>query len=296
MKVVVTGATGFLGEPCLELLSERGHEVLAVSRQVAPASLKPGVRWCRADLGALETYRGALAEFQPEAALHLAWEGIPDFSLQKCLSNLQSGVVFGNAALEAGCRHLVVAGSCWEYGRVSGLVTEDTTPVSPGIFGASKNAQHSLLRALFEGAGASVAWSRIFFVFGPAQRAASLVPVICRSILAGEPPALRTPAAMNDFLYVDDAASALVRLLETKAAGVFNIGSGVGTRADEVAGLLLRIAGRENVFGGSKEGDNSGAGFYGDLSRIRELGWTPSVSLEEGLRRTLAGISRGAGL
>jgi nucleoside-diphosphate-sugar epimerase len=295
MKVVLTGATGFVGKPCLELLLQRGHEVLVISRQDQSSIAKRGVHWCRGDLGVPETYGGALAKFQPEAALHLAWEGIPDFSLQKCMANLHAGVVFGNAALEAGCRHLVVAGSCWEYGKVAGMVVEDAPAASPGIFGASKNAQHSVLRALFEGAGASVAWSRIFFVFGPAQRAASLVPVICRSIAAGESPSLRTPAAVSDFLYVDDAAAALVTLLETNVSGVFNVGSGTGTRADEVAGLLLRIAGKEDVFAARRSADGPGSGFYADLSRMRALGWSPRVGLEEGLRRTLDGITHGAG-
>jgi UDP-glucose 4-epimerase len=291
MKVVLTGATGFVGKPCLELLSQRGHEVLVISRQDRPLALGNGVQWCRGELGAPEAYSGVLAKFQPEAALHLAWDGIPDFSLQKCMANLHAGVAFGNAALEAGCRHLVVAGSCWEYGKVDGMVSEDTPAELPGIFGASKNAQHLMLRALFEGAGASVAWSRIFFVFGPRQRAASLVPVICRSIAAGEPPVLRTPASASDFLYVDDAAAALLTLLETKASGVFNVGSGTATRADEVAGLLLRIAGMEDVFAERRAANGPGAGFYADLSRMRALGWSPRVELREGLRRTLEGIT-----
>jgi nucleoside-diphosphate-sugar epimerase len=176
------------------------------------------------------------------------------------------------------------------------MVSEDAPAAGPGVFGGSKNAQHSVLRALFEGAGASVAWSRIFFAFGPAQRPASLVPVICRSIAAGETPALRTPAAASDFLYVEDAAAALVMLLETKAAGVFNVGSGTLTRADEVAGLLLRIAGKEDLFAAQRAEDGPGArsGFYADLSRMRALGWSPRVGLEEGLRRTFEGIVSGA--
>jgi nucleoside-diphosphate-sugar epimerase len=179
--------------------------------------MKNGVRWCRGDVGAPEAYRGTLAEFQPEAALHLAWEGIPDFSLQKCMANLHSGVLFGNAVLEAGCRHLVVAGSCWEDGKVDGMVSED-------------------------------------------------------------------------------APAALVMLLETTAAGVFNVGSGTLTRPDEVAGLLLRIAGKEDLFAAQRAEDGPGArsGFYADVSRMRALGWSPRVGLEEGLRRTFEGIASGA--
>ncbi len=263
---------------------------MVVSRQKLPAELAGKVQWCEGDLGFPETFRPALAHFQPGAALHLAWEGIPDFSLEKCLGNLHSGVVFGRAALEAGCKHMVVAGSCWEYGRVLGLVSESAAPSSPGVFGASKNAQHSILRALFEAGGATLSWSRIFFVYGPGQRPGALVPGVCRSLLAGESPALRTPSAVNDFLYVEDAAAALVQLLEMKADGVFNVGSGVGSRADTVAGLLLGIAGRPGGLGSSSDLET---GFYGDVAALRALGWAPQVTLEEGLQRTFDAIKGG---
>jgi UDP-glucose 4-epimerase len=114
MKVVLTGASGFLGNACLKLLFERGHTVLALSRRPEKQDQRPGVSWVCADLNDPASYRPALVEFQPEAVLHLAWEGIPDFSLQNSLRNLENGALFAGFAIEQGCRHLVVSGSCWE--------------------------------------------------------------------------------------------------------------------------------------------------------------------------------------
>ena len=81
MRVLLTGATGFLGRAALKALTNRGHEVLALSRQPAPMHLPAQVRWLKSDLNQPDSYRTAVTEFSPQSALHLAWEGIPDFGL-----------------------------------------------------------------------------------------------------------------------------------------------------------------------------------------------------------------------
>ena len=284
MKVALTGASGFLGAPCLKILSEKGHKVLALSRSLEKQKLLPGVVWFCADLNVPESYRGAVSGFQPEAVLHLAWEGIPDFSLQNSLRNLESGALFAGFALEQGCRHLVVSGSCWEYGGGRGALRETMPPIQPGVFGAAKNAQHLVIRSLLEAAGTSMAWARVFFPYGAGQKPASLVPTICRALLAGETPRLRTPEARSDFLFLEDAAAALVLLLESGADGVFNVGSGESTSAGVVADTLLRAAGLPPVFASAAPDLENG--FFADTAAIRALGWRTLVSLDEGLSRT----------
>jgi nucleoside-diphosphate-sugar epimerase len=287
MKLVLTGASGFLGAPCLKRLLERGHHVLTLSRrpkQRDPKTGSGGVEWLYADLNDPSSYRDALAAFQPEAALHLAWEGIPDFSLQNSLRNLQNGALFAATALELGCRHLVTSGSCWEYGKLRGPVRETDHPLEPGIFGASKNSQRLILRSLAQQTGASMAWARVFYPYGPGQRAASLVPGICRALRAQKTPVLRTPAAASDFLYYEDVVSALVLLLECRADGVFNVGSGTATTAGHIADTLLCLAGCPPRFADSAL--HPEPFFFADTSAIRSVGWEPAVDLREGLRRT----------
>jgi len=293
MRVLLTGASGFLGRAALEALTNRRHEVLALSRQPAPVNLPAQVRWHKSDLNQPDSYRKAVAEYSPQSALHLAWEGIPDFGLPTCLRNLTSGAVLGEILFRAGCRHLAVSGSCWEYGKVSGRIAEGCQPVAPGIFAASKTSQRMLLESLATAAGATLAWGRVFYPYGPGQKASSLVPTLCRAVLGGERPALKTPAVVNDFLYVDDTAEALVLLAETTVAGVFNIGSGVGTPVGRLADMLLQIGGRPAEFGSAPGADEGAAGFFADMSALEAIGWRPRTSLEEGLRRALEAFRRG---
>jgi nucleoside-diphosphate-sugar epimerase len=139
-----------------------------------------------------------------------------------------------------------------------------------------------------------MAWARVFFPYGPGQRIASLVPSICRALLAGEAPPLRTPSATSDFLFLEDAAAALVFLLESRSDGVFNVGSGEPTSAAAVADTLLRAAGRPPLF--AEFALHSEPGFFADTSAIRALGWSPAVALDEGLRRTWNWFREGARL
>lgn len=292
MRVLLTGASGFLGRPALGALTSRGHEVLALSRQPAPNGLSERVRWHASDLNAPDSYRSAVSDFAPQAALHLAWEGIPDFGLPMCLRNLQTGVLLGEILFRAGCRHLAVSGSCWEYGKVSGRIAEGCRPLTPGIFAASKTSQRMLLESLATAAGATLAWGRVFYPYGPGQKASSLAPTLCRAVISGERPALMTPAVVNDFLYVDDTAEALVLLAETPVSGIFNIGSGVGTPVGALADMLLRLGGRPAEFGPACRADGEAAGFFADVSALEAIGWRPRTRLEVGLRRTLEAFRR----
>jgi nucleoside-diphosphate-sugar epimerase len=292
MRVLLSGATGFLGRPALEALTNRGHEVLALSRQPAPMHIPAQVRWLESDLNQPDSYRTAVSDFAPQSALHLAWEGIPDFGLQTCLRNLTNGALLGEILFRAGCRHLAVSGSCWEYGKVSGRIAEGCQPVAPGIFAASKTSQRMLLESLAAAAGATLAWGRVFYPYGPGQKASSLAPTLCRAVIGGERPGLKTPAVVNDFLYVDDTAEALVLLAENPVTGVFNIGSGVGTPVGALADMLLQLGGRPAEFGSASQAAGEAAGFFADTSALKALGWRPRTSLEEGLRRTLEAFRR----
>jgi dTDP-6-deoxy-L-talose 4-dehydrogenase (NAD+) len=295
MKVVLTGAAGFIGKPTLELLLKRGHEVLVLARHSeADASGTKGsssglLRWHPCDLARPDSWENIIHDFAPECALHLAWEGIPDYGLEQSLKNVVMGARLVDGLIRSGCRHLVISGSCWEYGKVRGLVREEDEPVNPGVFAASKNALRELSAALCSAGGSSLVWGRVFYPYGPAQKAISLVPTVCRAIMDGKIPSLKTPSAANDFLYVDDTAEALVLLLETRAQGMFNIGSGEPASVGKLADTLLQLAGKETIF--CADVPTAANGFWADTGKLNQLGWRPRTSLEEGLRRTLDSFS-----
>ena len=291
MRIVLSGGSGFIGRACLRLATETTDDVLVLARRPSGADEADRVRWHVADLNAPESYAAAVAEFRPDAAIHLAWEGIPDYSLENSIRNVASGARFAERLFQAGCRRLVAGGSCWEYGTLTGTVREGDQPRGVGVFGACKTGQRHVLEALATAAGASLAWARIFYVYGPGQKAASLAPSLCADLRAGRPAQPRTPQAVNDFVYVDDVARGLLALARADAAGVFNLGSGVGTAVADFAALLAQAAGGP-VPPMPAEAASRTAGLVADIGRMTALGWSPRTPLAAGIEATWAAFQR----
>ena len=120
MRILLTGASGFLGKALLHQLLKENHQILAMARN--PLLVEhPSVYWKYADLNQPSTYQAQLSEFSPEALIHLAWQDIPNFSLSTSLLNLQHSLGLFRTVLEVGsCKKFLAAGSCWELNKQHG--------------------------------------------------------------------------------------------------------------------------------------------------------------------------------
>lgn len=286
MRILLTGASGFLGSRVLALLE--GHQVLCLSRHPGQLPRRDGVDGVVADLGQTGAWMSDVARFKPDWCLHLAWEGLPDYSLERCRMNLDAGLRLVHAVAEAGVTRMVVAGSCWEYGRASGPVAEHQAPVEPGIFAATKLAFQTILDSVARESSFDYRWARVFFVYGPGQRQTSLIPSLRAAYLEGRAPEIREPAAVQDFVHIDDVASALVALTVAEGvSGVFNVGSGQPTSVGDVANRVADYYGRPRPFATVPDG----RGFWADMSKMAAgPGWRPRLGTDEGIRRTLAAL------
>ena len=208
MRVLLTGGTGFIGSRVLPLLEK--HEVLCLSRDPARLPRRHGMKAVSTDLGRDGDWISEIGRFQPEWCLHLAWEGLPDYSLERCRTNLDAGLRLIGAVARSGVRRMVVAGTCAEYGRASGAVSEETVPVDRGFCAATKHAQLNVLETVARDAAFNYQWARIFFVYGPGQMQGSLIPSLHASYTSGQKASIRTPEAFRDFVHVEDVAAALV--------------------------------------------------------------------------------------
>ncbi len=284
MRVLLTGASGFLGERVLALLPD--HEVLCLSRAPDRLPRRPHIRGIAADLATSGDWVGEVARFQPQWCLHLAWEGLPDYSLDRCRGNLDAGLRLLDVVARAGIARMVVAGSCWEYGAAAGAVSEDSTPREVGVFAATKDAFRAVVKSVASDSGFQYLWARVFFAYGARQRPTSLVPGLRAAYTAGRVPEIREPAAVQDFVHVDDVAAALVALAASDApSGIFNVGSGQPTSVGSVANQVADYYHRPLPF----DALPAARGFWADISKTSSAtGWRAQIGIDEGIRRTLA--------
>lgn len=213
-----------MGKHVIRELQKRNHKLLVLLRNGAKGdsqsafSSKRNLILLRGDLSNVAQWRKKLFAFKPQAALHLAWEGIPDYGLETSLKNFSQGIALTRVLGEAGCKKVVATGSCWEYGRDSGKISEDADPRPANAFSAAKTALHWLGREAAKEYGMEFIWARIFYVYGPGQKASSLIPHLIADKLHGVLPAIKNPNGGNDFVYVGDVARASHAPREKNAA------------------------------------------------------------------------------
>ena len=289
MKVFITGGTGFIGKHVTNKLAEEGFDLLLLSQNpnfILPAKAKT----VTGDLASIEKWIKEVKDFSPDAVLHMAWEGIPDYSYTMSVKNLNYGLSLLDAIAGIGCKYFLSTGSCWEYGKQTGRLDEET-PIKPlNAFTASKNALHWLGRETAKEYLMQFVWTRFFYVYGPGQKETSLIPYLINCVKAGKNPEAKNPFAQNDFIYVEDVAEAIYKIIKNcKESGVYNIGSGYLTSVQDIVKNIFDAFGSSEKYKVVKPGPTDVfSGFYADISKIiKETGWEPKTGIKEGIQKTI---------
>ena len=287
-RVLVTGGRGFIGRHVLSALDASGYDVHAVTSGVPPD--QGSVVWHRGDLLDQAQRIAIVRAVGAEGLVHLAWCAKPPryWNDPDNIGWAAATLDLVRAFAEAGGSRVVGAGSCAEYDWQHGYCVERLTPVAPRtLYGTAKAACGSLLDAFGAEAGISIAWGRLFFLFGPGDSPERLIPSVIDQLLGARTAHVRTAGHVRDFLYVADAAAALGALLHSTVTGPVNIGSGVARRVGDVAEAVAAKVGRRDLLR-MDEGPAEDAFVVASVARLRdEVGWRPRFSFEAALDLTL---------
>lgn len=294
-RVLVTGASGFIGRHALAPLLARGLEVHAVtSRDEPPSQAPPQVRWHRADLLDPRAHAELLAAAAPSDLLHLAWyaEHGRFWASTENLRWSAATIELVQAFAEAGGQRAVLAGSCAEYRwGEPGPCVEGVTPLEPAtLYGSAKNATRALLQAAASELAIELAWGRVFFLYGPDEAPGRLVAAVARALVAGERAQTGDGSQIRDFMHVADVARAFAAVLDSPVTGAVNIGSGEGRPLRDVIEAIGAAAGRPDLLdiGSLPPRPGDPAQLVADVARLREeVGFVPQIGLREGVEQTV---------
>lgn len=281
MKLLITGATGFIGRACVRAALARGHVVAALAHR-APAQSHAGPI-VRIEGGLADPDWRAIESFAPESCLHTAWVTAPGEYLSSPLNGTfqKWSLAFLRGLVARGLGHAIILGTCLEYAPQRAPMREDVSPLGP----ASPYAQgKDALRRELELLGFAMGWARLFFPYGPGEDPRRLATSIIGRISRNEEVALKTPDSVRDYIFVEDVAEALLVTLEERVRGAINIGTGVGVTVREIAQTVAEIIGVPVLIAAPETVPDPYDFLVADSTRLRALGWRPRTSLAEGLR------------
>ena len=288
-KVLLTGATGFIGSQVTKELLRRGYEVHAL---VYPPFAPEQPNFIQHEMNLLDAsaVEHFMAEHNFENLIHLAWYVGP-----KChVSDLNMDWVIATLNLlksfkEHGGKVFAGAGTCSEYEYKYGYLLEDETPTDPQtLYGNGKNAVFNIAKVYCRQNGISFKWPRIFNLYGPNEKPQRLMPSVINSCLKGEDVKVSDCLKFQDYLHVEDTARGIVAVFESNLKGAVNICSG---QPVQLRTIVNKIAELTN-FQGSILWGAIPAAFGDDLvvgnnEKLKSIGWTPKYTLEEGLKMTI---------
>ncbi len=291
-RVLVTGASGFVGRHALPSLVAAGYEVHGVTSKPSEA-LPQHAQWHTADLLAPGAAARLVATVRPTHLLHLAWTTEPRayWTSEANLRWVKASCELLEAFGRAGGRRFVGAGSCAEYDWSAGELDEGLAADRPAtLYGRAKLAMWHLSAATAEVHGFTAAWGRLFFLYGPYENPGRLVPTVAKALLAALPAAVGDGRAERDFLSSEDAGAAFAALVDAPVAGVVNVASGTSVSVGEVVTRVAKLIGREDLvrFGAREAPAFEPPRLATTARRLRhEVGFTPSLDLDAGLRRAV---------
>ena len=230
MKVAITGATGFIGRHVRKFLEQTEHEiVLGVRDRKKVTQLSSNET-----IAEIQMSEEGLNWFEilgkPDAVLHLAWGGLPNYMDTYHLDvELPMQLRFLRTLLDTGLEKLVVTGTCFEYGASNGATSENQITLPTTSYGTAKDSLRKELVALQAKQNFKLTWARIFYPYGEGQSEYALLSQLKNSVIAGHGEfEVKSGHRILDFINVQKVAEILLKLVEHKdGVGIVNVGTGV---------------------------------------------------------------------
>jgi nucleoside-diphosphate-sugar epimerase len=299
MKILLTGATGFIGSNIASGLLEQGFDIIATHRTSSEFSkcnqFKDKINWINTDSGG---WKETIASIAPDQLIHVAWSGIEvenrnNWEMQ--LKNFWLSREYFDLAKACGIKKVIACGSQAEYGSYGFPVTEMTVPKPNDAYGATKTLTANYLRTLFENSATEWYWIRIFSVFGEGENPDWLIPSVISKLINGEQIKLTSCEQKYNYLYIKDFVTQLLAIVNCKEnkSGIYNL---CNSESIILKALLKKVADLMNLsedlleFGEISQRTGQNMYISGDNKKFLhsfEPDQSNFVGFDSGLRRTI---------
>jgi nucleoside-diphosphate-sugar epimerase len=295
VRILLTGATGFVGSHVARVLVDEGDEIIALIRPGSGTwrltAILDRLRVVTGDIEDRPSLQRAIREHRPDTCIHLAWYAEPGEYLnsERNIASLQASLGLFADLIQGGCNQIVTTGTCAEYDTDLGFLREDGPTRPATLYAASKLSLALIGQRMASLAGVNFAWARLFYVYGPREDPRRIIPSLIRSLLAREAVAVTPADQVRDYLHVADVATALCQLAARRADGIFNVASGVPVTMKHVMQMAGELLKRPNLiqFGAVPYRAWEPMFIVGDNQRLRAKGWAARYTLDSGLRDTI---------
>jgi len=277
MKVLVTGATGFIGRYVISELLKYDMEIIATARNIDKAKKNDWfgkVRFLACDINTKIDFFNYFE--RPDSVIHLAWEGLPNYKERFHIErNLPNNIFFLSNLINSGLKKLTVIGTCLEYGFASGCLNEEiiTNPLTP--YGIAKDTLRKYLESLVSDYNLDFKWVRFFYLYGKGQGEKSILSQLTKTIVKKEKVFnMSGGEQLRDYLPIDKAAEYLTKIfLQTKETGIINCCSGKPISIRKLVENYLKQNNAEIKLnlGALPYPDYEPMAFWGDNTKLKKI-------------------------
>ncbi|MEO7047059.1 MAG: NAD(P)-dependent oxidoreductase, partial [Ferruginibacter sp.] len=278
--ILVTGATGFIGNYVVEQLLKKGFKVIASSSNEEKASCQnwfDKVIYRPFDFASFDSHNNYFDYFQqPNLLIHLAWQGLPNYKNEfHVKENLPAHVHFLKNLIDHGLKDVTITGTCLEYGMKEGCLSEEMECVPTNAYAIAKNELRKYLEIYTLEKGVDFKWVRLFYIFGKGQNPNSLFSQLENAIVSNERVFnMSGGEQIRDYLSIELVAEYIVEIsLQNNITGVINCSSGKPVKLTDLIEEIIdeRTSDIQLNKGFYPYPDYEPMAFWGDNSKLTRI-------------------------
>lgn len=295
MKILITGANGFLGSNTLRAALKAQHQVFAISQNNNNIQdLTDRITFRQNVSDDYYNLKEEIINFSPDVIMHFAWWGGNSYadtnSVDQYNKNIPLVISLLEIAKECVFRpKFVGVGSFAEYGILSTKAKEDQLELPNSNYGLSKNIVKNISKLFCEQHSMEWSWIRPCFVYGPGDVKTRLIPKTIIKLKTEKNIELNSSTSIIDYIYIDDFSEASLMIAENTTNGIFNICSGNEYTAKFIVKIIANTLNNNSqlVFNAKLDRENFPKYICGSNEKLNSLGWKPKTSINEGLLKTI---------